>query len=410
VYALVLDVDKMPKRIIGGATETTDKEPLDQIAADAVTARLTELGLRCVVHTTHSHLPPLNVSLRVVIAISRPVPAASWEAFWSAAVAHLGVHVEPSCRNPDRFWYAPSHPPGAQTAWSRVFEGEPLDVDALLAAAEPPPDPKPKASTTGSTYTPREGDFDLVAFVAERHPGAKEYTNRGHRCWDIECPWEHEHTPGSGGARDTVTSIAPDGVLGFSCQHDHCKDRHWREFRKYHQPDWVPFNERDTTARTSRTPEPDHEDDDIPDEAYAPSGTDRDMADQEDFARDEDGKIHTTQANVVLAIAKLGASVRYDAFANRELVDGLPGFGPSLDDAALNRLRMRIDSTFSFRIGKEFFCDVVSDRARLHSFHPVRDYLGGLAWDGTTRRRTRADNHCTAQSPRLRSTRAEIGV
>lgn len=59
--------------------------------------------------------------------------------------------------------------------------------------------------------------------------------------------------------------------------------------------------------------------------------------------------------------------------------------GPYLDDDAMTRLWLTVDERFGFRPSKEFFWDVVTDAARRDSFHPVRDYLAALAWDGVPR-------------------------
>lgn len=113
----------------------------------------------------------------------------------------------------------------------------------------------------------------------------------------------------------------------------------------------------------------------------------RDPAGVDVFTCDQKGAIYVTQANVAIALRKLGVVVRYDELAQQELIDGLDGFGPWLDDAAMTRLRMKVDSTFAFRVGKDFFYDVVADQARLNRFHPLRDYLDALTWD----RRPRLD-------------------
>jgi len=106
----------------------------------------------------------------------------------------------------------------------------------------------------------------------------------------------------------------------------------------------------------------------------------------DDFARDKDGKPYANhQGNIRLAVRKLGVELRHDTFADRALIDGLDGFGPNLDDAALTRLWLTIDERFGFRPGKEFFGDVVADAVRNAPFHPVRGYLDGLRWDGTPR-------------------------
>ncbi len=108
-------------------------------------------------------------------------------------------------------------------------------------------------------------------------------------------------------------------------------------------------------------------------------------ADGEPFQTDKDGKPYPNQHNIRLALTKMGVRVRYNRFADRVALTGLEGFGPHLDDAALTRMRLRIDEEHRLKVGKEFFCDVVADAARRDDFHPVVDYLAGLTWDGTPR-------------------------
>jgi predicted P-loop ATPase len=56
-----------------------------------------------------------------------------------------------------------------------------------------------------------------------------------------------------------------------------------------------------------------------------------------------------------------------------------------LQDEAVARLWLTIDEKYQFRPGKDFFWTVVEDEARRHGYHPVRDYLDGLKWDGEAR-------------------------
>ncbi len=104
------------------------------------------------------------------------------------------------------------------------------------------------------------------------------------------------------------------------------------------------------------------------------------------FECDKDGRpLNNSQRNIRLAIRKLGAAVRLDEFAGRELVDGLDGFGPMLDEAAATELWLKTDARFGFRPGKDFYQAVLSNTAQHNRFHPVRDYLAGLTWDGVER-------------------------
>jgi hypothetical protein len=89
--------------------------------------------------------------------------------------------------------------------------------------------------------------------------------------------------------------------------------------------------------------------------------------------------------NIRIAMAKLGVGVRYDQFGDRVMLDGLNGFGPVLEDAAVNRLWLTFGQRFHFHPKLELTRIVVDDAARLNSFHPVRDYLDSLQWDGKPR-------------------------
>jgi predicted P-loop ATPase len=91
-----------------------------------------------------------------------------------------------------------------------------------------------------------------------------------------------------------------------------------------------------------------------------------------------------SQQNVRLAVAQLGVSLRYNAFAAKVLVGYQEQEAP-LDDAKLHRIWLTIDEQFGFRPTLEFFQIVLTDLAHRNQFHPVRDYVVGLQWDGVER-------------------------
>lgn len=115
------------------------------------------------------------------------------------------------------------------------------------------------------------------------------------------------------------------------------------------------------------------------------------------FATDDKGRPLPTQGNIRIALRRMGVSVEHDDFSDRDYIRGLPGFGPYLDDKAMNRLRLQVDEQFRLAVGKEFFYDVVSDAALANRRHPVREYLAGLSWDGTPRLDTWLPTYASAE-------------
>jgi hypothetical protein len=121
-------------------------------------------------------------------------------------------------------------------------------------------------------------------------------------------------------------------------------------------------------------------------EAYARRQIDRARDHLSDFLRDDKGRIISNhQQNVRVALTKLGVSLSHDNFANVDLIEGLAGFGPRLDDAAVRRLWFETQNRLGFQPRKEFFWEAVLDIAMKNTVNPVLDYLSGLEWDGQPR-------------------------
>lgn len=256
VHALTLDIDKT------SPDEDGKRHQLDAARAELALARLRDLGLRHIVHSTHSHAPPAVACYRVVVALSRSVPAADFGRFWSAALAYLDIPHDPASKNAARFWYLPSSTPDA-TPVAAVHDGASLDVDMVMAIARAAVATSTKRAprSAPAPHAPRVGDFDGLEFMATAYPGVHaDDFGGGSTVWDVECPWESEHSS-KGGDRDTIVTRYADGKMGFKCLHAHCEGRTWKDFRRFHQPDWVPFDERPQQPRrawrSDRTPPPD---------------------------------------------------------------------------------------------------------------------------------------------------------
>ena len=105
------------------------------------------------------------------------------------------------------------------------------------------------------------------------------------------------------------------------------------------------------------------------------------------FQTNNNGKPVNNATNLAIAFVRMGVGFRYDAFADRYLIDGLPGFGPELDDAAMRRLRFNVNRNYGFLPEKDLLFEYCYDFARYYSFDPVNDYFDRVQdkWDKTPR-------------------------
>jgi predicted P-loop ATPase len=89
--------------------------------------------------------------------------------------------------------------------------------------------------------------------------------------------------------------------------------------------------------------------------------------------------------NIRHAVQELGVTLRLNQFSVQTDVAGLASHGPEFNDAGAIRLRLSIHETYGFLPTQEIFEQVLVDMAHANRFHPVREYLDGLKWDGRQR-------------------------
>lgn len=91
--------------------------------------------------------PPMRIPracARLIVALSRPLNPHEWADFWRAGVAHLQAPADHHCSDPARAYYIAAVPDDPDVEHFNVeFEGQPLDVDALLKQAPELPPPPP---------------------------------------------------------------------------------------------------------------------------------------------------------------------------------------------------------------------------------------------------------------------------
>src|SRR5262249_12410091 len=100
----------------------------------------------------------------------------------------------------------------------------------------------------------RLGEFDIRDLMASKYAAVRAEPGRAkvEELWHIGlyCPWKNEHTSPDVPTGTTVF-LYKSGAWTFKCLHGHCDGRDERDFRKFHDPDWVPFDERPAPARRS---------------------------------------------------------------------------------------------------------------------------------------------------------------
>ncbi len=329
---------------------------LDHVPSDEAlrAARAPLAGLQHFVHASHSDRPagcsvctcgsepgalhgqdcPSRVDrcVRVVIFLSRPVTRDEWPRFWAAAMNALGLPADPSCCDASRLYFLPSRPKDAEPYLFEVHDGAPLDVDAILAKA-----PLEVPSIAENLRVDPAG----VVEPGQRHAMLKSLAGA-------------MRFRGSGYDEIETALLAANKARCNPPKSD-------AEVRAIAR--WAAEQPMTTLPRDGQ--------------GGGGGGDD----DEPDFIRDKQGHPYNSQWNIEVAVRKLGARLRYDEFSGDEIVEGLPGFGPRFDDPATINLRLKIDATFHFLPSRELFRDVTSNVARRNRFHPVREYLGSLAWD-----------------------------
>jgi hypothetical protein len=95
--------------------------------------------------------------------------------------------------------------------------------------------------------------WDMEAFLKkhsikfhddERTPATATLTD-GTKMWILkECPFNTDH----GDHRETAVFERTNGVLGFSCKHESCNDKHWHDFRRHYEPEKAAGDTRATSG------------------------------------------------------------------------------------------------------------------------------------------------------------------
>lgn len=102
---------------------------------------------------------------------------------------------------------------------------------------------------------------------------------------------------------------------------------------------------------------------------------------------DRGGRPRSTMRNAIIALQRLGINFSHDLFRHRKIVNGsaLDEHAGEVSDDACAVLRAAIIASFDFDPKAENVRDAVTQLCLEHAFHPIRQMLDALAWDGIPR-------------------------
>lgn len=341
-------------------------------------------GFEMVVHTSHSHSPEVP-KFRVVLPFTEPVPATRWKSWWTAFVAERAPDCDQACKNANRIYYLPSCPEESYLdAIAAHYPGAWLDPAPWL---HDDPDPAPQIPAKPSARPTGRGDYttlDVQAW-AEAKGLKPRAEGSGEGKVFVDCPWKHEHTGGAQGPLDTYLLQKGDGGKPvFKCSHSHCQGRgFWdllatvgdadRFCQQRFEPPPPPLERGEGAGLSEATPE----EVGAAIQSIAAPGVEWDPVDGHG-----NPKCGVANALRFLRAAFAERTMRYNELDRQLEIDGVP-----LDEPAMAKQRERLEIVSGQTKWSQNHMDtavqiIVSD---VEKYHPVREYLRGLVWDGIDR-------------------------
>lgn len=369
-------------------------------------------GMEYVLYSTHSHTAD-NPRYRVIIPVDRPMTPDEYQAVSRRIADNIGIEFfDPSTHQAERLMYWPSHPKDVEYVYQHS-EGSLVSVDTYLSTY------RDWRDTSLWPTSEKESQIRLDAAKKQGNPLEKKgLIGAFCRSYSITeaihkfLPEVYEPTA----VEDRYTYVAGSSVGGLViydndtfAYSNHATDPisgklvNAFDLVRIHL-----FGDKDPADETNVTKLPSYKDmiDFVNEDGAAPILLDKErMADMdfeditdddEDFLsklkRDKNGTPESDVYNCLVVLKQdpaLKGKIRLDEFAHRLVViDDLPWRGKDetpywtdTDDACL---RNYFATKYLIK-GKGIIDDALQEVTQDNKFHPVREYLKWLTWDGEGR-------------------------
>lgn len=109
-------------------------------------------------------------------------------------------------------------------------------IERFQEIADLLPKEEPKQKPQGNAGWNQRERFDLEGWLAYYGIEYRKKADGGSTKYEIkECPWKDQHS--SNNPYSSALFQDADGKITYSCAHSHCKDKQWKDFRLFYQPD-----------------------------------------------------------------------------------------------------------------------------------------------------------------------------
>lgn len=380
---------------------------------------ITIQDFKCCIYSTHKHTPNAP-RIRLIIPLKRDVSAEEYEAIARMVAKDIGIDMfDDTTYQPSRLMYWPSTPKNGQFVYEEQ-DGDVLDPDEVLKRyhdwrdvsfwpqssrvqeihvkqAKKQGDPLEKDGLIGAfcrTYDIHQAIESFLSEVYEPTNSSDRYTyTKGSTAAGLvvyEDKWaysNHGTDPASGRLCNAFDLVR---IHMFGEEDDSAKD----DTPVNKLPSYIKMmdfiaNDDETKAENLKemfaTVDIDYEFDETEEDT-----------DFEDWIKkldtDRKGSIISSRKNIDLILNKdkFLKSIRgLNRFSGKvEIVGKLPWYKQKAQrswiDADSAGLRNYLERVYKIE-GKEKIKDVFSEYVRCNEFHPVKDYLDGLKWDGVER-------------------------